>query len=142
MSWLWIWLAIIIITIIVEVLTVGLTSIWMTGGALGALVVAAISGPVWLQIIVFFVVTGVLLVFTRPWAIKHFNRERIRTNVDAIVGSKVRVVEAVNNDLNTGKVLCNGMEWTARSVSSDITFEIEEMAVVDSVQGVRLILKK
>ena len=43
-----IWIALIIIFAVVEIITVGLTSIWFAGGALVALLVdAAGLGPVW-----------------------------------------------------------------------------------------------
>ena len=43
-----IWIALIIIFAVVEIITVGLTSIWFAGGAVVALLVdAAGLGPVW-----------------------------------------------------------------------------------------------
>lgn len=114
----------------------------MTGGALGALIVSALKGPVWLQLAAFFVITGVLLFFTRPWAVKFLNRRRIETNVNSMVGRGVRVIERVENSHETGKVICNGMEWTARSAENDVIFEPEEVAEVVQVSGVKLILKR
>lgn len=140
--WIWIWLAILIISVIVEVATVGLTTIWMAGGALVAIILAIMGAPYILQIIVFFVVTGVLIYFTRPLAVKYLNRRKMRTNVEAIVGREVRIIEPVNNRLDTGKAVYNGMEWTARSFNQEELFEEGEMAEVCEVSGVKLILKK
>lgn len=53
-----IWIALIIIFAVVEIITVGLTSIWFAGGAVVALLVdAAGLGPVW-QFAAFVVVVG------------------------------------------------------------------------------------
>lgn len=142
MTWLWIWLGIVIISLIVELATVGLTSIWMAGGGLVSLIFAAIGAPVWLQVVAFFVSTGVLLVFTRPLAVKYLNRKRTNTNVDALRGKIVRIIERVDNEKETGKAYVNGMEWTARSDIYEETFEVDEMAEVVDISGVKLILKK
>lgn len=141
-QWLFIWLGVIIATIVIEIITVGLTSIWLTGGALAALLVCALGGHWGLQLTVFFVVTFLLLYFTRPWAIKHFNNKKTRTNYEEIIGKEVRITESVDNRRGKGKAVYNGMEWTARSAEDDVTFAAEELAKVKSVQGVKLILVK
>lgn len=140
--WLWIWLGIVIVSLIVELATVGLTSIWMAGGGLVSLIISALGAPVWLQIVAFFVATGVLLVFTRPLAVKYLNRKRINTNVYALQGKIVRVIEQINNEKETGKAYVNGMEWSARAENSEDIFEVDEMAEVVDISGVKLILKK
>ena len=141
-GWMWTWLFIIVATLAFELATVGLTSIWMTGGALGALIVCALGGPLWLQIVVFFAITFVLLYFTRPWAIKFLNSKRVRSNYEETIGREVRVLERVDNHRETGKAIYNGMEWTARALHEDETFEPDELAVVANVVGVKLILSK
>ena len=70
-DWMYLWLAVIVITAVIEIITVGLTSIWISGGALAALIVCLCGGHPGLQIAVFFVVTFILLYFTRPWAKKY-----------------------------------------------------------------------
>ena len=75
-----IWIALIIIFAVVEIITVGLTSIWFAGGAVVALLVdAAGLGPVW-QFAAFVVVSVILLVFTRPWALKYMKPRLVKTN--------------------------------------------------------------
>ena len=140
-AWLYAWLGIGIIALVVELITIGLTSIWVVGGAVAALLINIIGCPVWLQVIVFFVVTFLLLYFTRPWAIKYINRNKSATNADSAIGQQVRVLERVDNMRETGKAMFNGLEWTARSVG-DETFEVDEMAEVVEISGVKLILKK
>ena len=92
-----VWLAILIILVVIEIFTLGLTTIWFAGGALVAILVAALGGPVWLQIIIAAVVSAVLLFFTRPIAMKYFNRDRERTNAESLVGRQAIVISEINN---------------------------------------------
>ena len=43
------WLVVLIVSIGVEVATLGLTSIWFAGGAVVAVIAAALQAPIWLQ---------------------------------------------------------------------------------------------
>ena len=141
-DWMFVWLAVIIVTIIIEIITVGLTSIWLTGGALAALFVCLLGGHWGLQLVVFFAVTFVLLYFTRPWALKYLESRKTATNYEETIGKTVRIIEAVDNRMGQGKADYNGMEWTARAKDEDVTFAIGEQAIVSEVQGVKLILDK
>ena len=97
-----IWIALIIIFAVVEIITVGLTSIWFAGGAVVALLVdAAGLGPVW-QFAAFVVVSVILLVFTRPWALKYMKPRLVKTNYEAAVDKNVCLTEAVDNIKGTG----------------------------------------
>ena len=55
-----IWLVILAVLVVIEIITLGLTTIWFAGGALVALVVSLLGGPVWLQILLFLGVSVVL----------------------------------------------------------------------------------
>ena len=83
-----------------------------------------------------------MLVFTRPWAVRFLNNRRVKTNLEEIVGSEVRVIELVDNKLECGKALRAGLEWTARARNTDDVFLPDEMAKVSGVEGVKLILEK
>ncbi|MEE3482056.1 MAG: NfeD family protein [Lachnospiraceae bacterium] len=136
------WLILMVLMLAVEVGTVGLTCIWFAGGALVALIAAAFGAPIPLQVILFFGVSILLLIFTRPWAVKYLNSRKMRTNYEATIGKHVIVLERVDNVHETGKARLEGMEWTARAVRGDMTFEPDEEAVVVNVVGVKLILDK
>ena len=74
------WLALLIIFVIAECLTVGLISIWFAGGALIAMFFAlAGASTVW-QIAIFLIVCAILLISTRPIAMKYFNNKKEKTN--------------------------------------------------------------
>ncbi|MBP5281300.1 MAG: NfeD family protein [Lachnospiraceae bacterium] len=135
------WIAVLIIAVVVEIISLGLSSIWFAGGALIALVIAALNGPLWLQIVCFFAVSIVLLIFTRPIAVKYFNRDRVRTNAESVVGKQAIVLSEVNNLKGTGQVSLAGQEWSARSTDDDIILEEGEVVEVMAISGVKLICK-
>lgn len=136
-----IWIALIIICLIVEIATVGLTTIWFAGGALVAILAGIIGAPIWLQIFLFFVVSVLLLIFTRPWALKYITPHKVKTNYEDAIGKKVKVTARIDNAAGTGTVILNGQEWTARSEQDDVTFEVDSMPEVVKVSGVKLIVR-
>ena len=60
------WLAATILMFILEAVTVNLVSVWFALGALGALIAALLGAHLWLQIVIFFLVTILTLILTRP----------------------------------------------------------------------------
>ena len=114
------WLALLIILLIIEIITVGLTSIWAAGGALAALLLNILGVPLAGQIIVFFVVTFVLLYFTRPFAVKYINTQRVKTNYEGIIGKTIRITETVDNISQTGTAVVDGQEWRVRAERGEV----------------------
>ena len=102
------WLVLLIILLIIEIITVGLTSIWAAGGALAALVLNLLDISLLWQVVVFFIVTFVLLYFTRPFAIRFINTRREKTNYEGIIGKTIRIAETVDNISQTGMAVVNG----------------------------------
>ena len=74
------WLAAMIVLIIIEIVTVGLTTIWFAIGSLFAIIVSMLGGGIILQMTVFLLVSLGMLIFTRPLAIRYINNTRTRTN--------------------------------------------------------------
>ncbi len=136
------WLAVLILAIIIEAISLGLTSIWFAGGALVALAAAILNAPLWLQIILFFAVSLLLLFFTRPIAVKYFNKERIRTNVESLVGRQAIVISEIDNLQGIGQVTVGGQEWSARSYEEDKKLSVGTVVNVVAVSGVKLIVKE
>ena len=136
------WLALLIILLIIEIITVGLTSIWAAGGALAALLLNILGVPLAGQIIVFFVVTIVLLYFTRPFAVKYIITQRVKTNYEGIIGKTIRITETVDNISQTGTAVVNGQEWTVRAEKDGDILEPDTLAKVVNIEGVKLIVRK
>lgn len=70
-----IWLGILALLLVVEAITAGLTTIWFAGGALVAAIACYAGANLTVQILLFLCVSLVLLIFTRPLAMKYFNKE-------------------------------------------------------------------
>lgn len=136
------WLVVVILSIIVELISLGLTTIWFAGGALVAAAAAAAGAPLWLQIILFLIVSIVLLAFTRPIAVKYFNKERIRTNAESLVGRQGIVISEIDNLQGTGQVTVGGQEWSARSDVDGKLIPPGTIVRIMAINGVKLIVQE
>ena len=135
------WMALVIIFLVVELVTVGLTTIWLAGGALVAFVLAAVGADFWIQMVAFFVVSFVLIFFTRPIAVKYFNPRRTRTNSEELIGEIIKVTRRIDNRSAEGTALAKGLEWSARAVSDDMIIEKDTLVKVIRIEGVKLIVE-
>lgn len=134
------WLIGLIVFLIIEIITLGLTTIWFAGGALVAFIASLLGMPVIVQIILFFVVSFVLLFFTRPFIQKHLNNSREKTNVNSMIGKEGKVVEAVDNFNGKGRIFVNGMEWSARAEQEDMKIPVDSRVIIKEIQGVKAIV--
>ena len=137
-----IWIGLFIILLLIEIFTVGLTTIWFAIGALAAAGVNTLGADLIIQIIVFLAVSVILMIFTRPWAAKHLNQNRLKTNYESKIGEIVKITERVDNLKQTGKSIVDGQEWTVRSQNNNEILEKDELAKVIAVSGVKLIVEK
>ena len=135
------WLIVFVVLLIVEIATMGLTTVWFAGGALIAFLAAYIGFGVVVQVVVFLVVSILLLILTRPLAVKFFNQERQKTNAESLIGQKAIVKEEINTLQATGRVEVNGMEWSAKTEESEI-IEADTIVSIRGIQGVKLIVEK
>ena len=114
-----IWLGLVILLGFLEALTVTLTSIWFAVGALAAMAVALFGGALWVQILVFAVVSLICVLALRPLAKTRLGgAKKVATNADRIIGQKAMVTEPIDNVAGTGAVSIGGTVWTARSDSA------------------------
>ena len=136
-----IWLVLLIVAIVAEVLTMGLTTIWFAGGALVAIFAAILNAPVWLQVVLFLVVSLVLLIFTRPVAVKYFNKDRIKTNAESLVGRQAIVTAEIDNLQGIGQVTVGTQEWSARTYDNGIRIPVGTVVDVLAINGVKLMVR-
>ena len=135
------WVIALVVFLVIEAITVGLTSIWFAAGALAAWICTLLGAPVWLQVAVFIVVTAVALYFTRPLVKKYINGKVVPTNADANIGKECRVMETIDNIAGTGAVYVDGKTWTARSDNDEVIPE-GELVTALRIEGVKLIVSK
>ncbi|MCD8018037.1 MAG: NfeD family protein [Clostridiales bacterium] len=127
--------------LVIEILTMGLTTVWFAGGTLVGTVAAWLRMALWVQVAVFVVVSVVLLVLTRPLAMKYVNNRTVKTNADSLIGCTCIVTQTINNLQAEGQVKIKGQVWTARSLSDDDILEKDTKVVVREISGVKLMVE-
>ena len=132
-----IWLVLVIVFIVVEAACpFHLVSIWFAVGSLAAMVISLLGGPVWLQILLFTVVSAGLLACLWPFTKKFLRPHLTKTNVDSVIGSQGYVTADIDNIHAQGQVKLNGMEWTARSTDGS-PIPSGTLVKVDRIEGVK-----
>lgn len=93
-----VWASILVFSIMIEITTVQLTSIWFAAGSFVALILAVFKVPLYIQIIVFVVLSIALLLLTRPLSKKLMNNKKSETTVPAesLVGEIVTVTKEIS----------------------------------------------
>ena len=132
-----IWLVLMVICLVVEALTVSMVTLWFAAGAVVALLLSLLHLQVWVQVVVFFVVSIALLACMRPMFRRHVAPKLTPTNVDAIVGTRAVVTAEIDNVCAAGQVKLNGMDWSARSATGEI-IPAGTQVRVERVEGVKL----
>jgi len=134
-----VWTGAIILFGIVEAATAGLVSIWFVAGALVALVAAFVGAPLWLQIVLFLLVSAAALALTRPLLKKITTAKAEATNADRVLGEIAKVTETIDNENSVGAVYVDGKTWTARSVDETV-IPAGSRVRIESMQGVKLLV--
>ncbi len=136
----YIWLGLVLVLIVIEAATVSLTTIWLAAGSLVSFILAMLKLPIWVQITCFLAVSVVLLVFTRPLAVKYLKVGGQKTNADALIGEKGIVINDITEH-NAGQVKVKGQVWTAVSTTGE-TLEKDTEVFIKDIQGVKLVVEK
>lgn len=136
------WLAVLVLLLAVEAATLGLTTIWFAGGALIAFFLAIAGLDVLAQVIGFCVVSVLLLLITRPAAVRWINKDRLRTNAGSLIGQTAVVTEAIDNLAGSGQAQVKGQYWTARSMEDGTRIEKGKLVKIKEISGVKLIVEE
>ena len=133
------WLALALIFLIIEALTAGLTTIWFAAGAFAALLCALINLSFSVQVVIFFVVSICLLVFTRKIFVEKLKTGDEKTNVEALIGEKAMVVNSIA-PYSVGQVKIGGQVWSAVSKNPELTIDANKLVKINGIEGVKLIV--
>lgn len=136
------WLIGLAVLLLIEIVTLGLTTIWFAGGALVAFIVALLGADFWLQFLCFSLVSLILIIFTRPVAVRKLNKNRIKTNYEGLIGKVVKITKTVDNENQSGEAVVNGQEWTVRSAIENVIIPPGTKVKIVNIEGVRLIVKE
>jgi len=115
----WIWLTLTIIFTVIEVCTMGLTTIWFAAGAFVMVFVSLTRMPLAAQLAVFLVVSAVMLLLTRPLALKKLKAGRTKTNVDSLIGKEALVIKTIS-EFEKGEIKVDGQIWSARAQNASV----------------------
>jgi membrane protein implicated in regulation of membrane protease activity len=135
----WFWVVLTVILAVIEVLTLGLTTIWFAIAALVMVFLSFLHMPLVYQILIFLIISAVLLFFTRPIAIKKLKIGKVKTNVDSLAG-KCALVTKMITEFDNGEVKINGLIWTAKTEDGSALAEGSKCEIV-RIEGVHAIVK-
>lgn len=134
-----VWLILIIALVVVEFFTLQFVAISFAIGALLAFLAAIIGLNLAFQMIVFLVTAIVSTVVFVPM-IKKLQVKRItHTNSDAIIGTIGIVLQDICNIQSTGRVIVNGLDWSARSLHGE-AIPKDTQVLIHSIDGVKVIV--
>jgi len=136
----WIWVALVIIFSLIEIFTLGLTTVWFAIAAVLMVFLSFFSIPLTVQILIFLAVAALLLIFTRPLVVKKFKIGREKTNVDSLVGKHALVVKTIG-EFERGEAKINGQIWSAHSEDNTEITEGSKCEIL-RIEGVQLIVRK
>lgn len=134
-----VWLIIAAILFVIEAFTLGLTTVWFAGGAIGAAIAAMLGASTLIQIIVFLAISIILIIFTRPIVKKRLNSKTEKTNIDAIIGQE-GIAETDISEYTPGQVRADGKVWTAICKQGNISKN--SIVVIKSIKGVTLTVEE
>ena len=132
------WLIIIILLVIVEAITVNLTTIWFVVSGLFALIISFFNNNFLIQFAVFTIIGILLLITTRPILKKIIKEHKESTNLDRVIGMIGIVTEKITKT-STGEVKVDGKRWTAYA---DNEIDIWCTVKVLDINGVKIKVKK
>jgi len=135
----WLWVALTVFFAVIEVFTLGLTTIWFAIAALVMVFLSFLHIPLVFQVLIFLAISAVLLFFTRPIAVKKLKIGKVKTNVDSLIGKCALVTKKIT-EFDRGEVKINGIIWTARTEDGS-TLEEGSKCEVARIEGVQAIVK-
>lgn len=136
-----VWVIVLVLMLVFELATVGnLVSIWFAAGALFAIITAAFTDNLVVQVFVFAAVSLLSLIIIRPMAATFLRGNTVATNADRLIGRKVTLKSAVS-DNSWGSAIVSGDKWSVASSDGSV---IDEGTVVEvvAIEGVKLIVRR
>lgn len=137
-----VWLGLVILLLVIEIATMGLTTIWFAGGAAAAFISTFFGAGPAAQRTIFLVLSLVLLIVTRPMAVRFMNRDHVKTNADSLIGKIAVVTADIDNFAQTGEVMVADISWTARSKEDACIIPAGSKVRICTIEGVKLIVEE
>ena len=136
-----IWIGFAIVMAVVEASTTQLVSLWFVLGAVAAAVSTIFTPSIFIQLVVFLVVSALSLLITRPLVKRfHSRRSSIGTNADRLIGQHGIVTKAIADPFSVGQVKVLGETGSAQAEITPI--EVGAKVEILEIEGVRLIVEE
>ena len=130
----WIWVGIIIALTLIEVSTVNLVTVWYVASAIVSLILSFFIDEFFIQFLVVVLLGTILLITTRDYLLKLFNKHKEKTNLDRVIGMEGLVTQEISKN-KPGEVKVDGKRWTA---ISNKKIKIDSTVKVLEIDGVKL----
>lgn len=131
-----IWMLVAVAFAVGEVVSLGFFLAPFAGGALIAALTDLAGAPDVASLAVFVVASTLAFGLLRPLVLRHAKQPpALRTGTQALVGQSVVVLEAIDNDRDTGTVKLSGELWTARSYLDDAPIPTGTRVEVVEIRG-------
>ncbi len=141
MTMLWVWLAVILVAVLFEINSpIQLVSIWAALGGVVSLILYLCNVDLSIQIVVFFAVTFLLILLTRPLARKMTKFKKVPTNADMNIGKSGKVTKIVDEEMGIFRVRVENDDWSATTEEQKI-LPVGTMVAVLRIEGVKLIVE-
>ena len=131
------WLILVIFLGMIELITVGLVSIWFVISGIVAMILSFFIDNFVIQFGVFVILGVVLMLLTRKTLEKYFHKP-IKTNLDRVVGLEGIVTEEIRKD-SVGEVKVDGKRWSA---IADDEIKVGSIVKILHIDGVKLKVEK
>ncbi len=129
-----VWLIVGVLLIAAEALSGEFVLVMLGAAALAAAGSAALSAPVWVDVLVFAVTSLGLITLARPVLKRRLQPAALTlNNVEALVGGQAVVVETV--DAHRGQVKLKGEIWSARAFDDTEVLEPGRAVTVMNISG-------
>ncbi|WP_342277597.1 NfeD family protein [Spiroplasma endosymbiont of Nephrotoma flavescens] len=134
------WLIIAILFLVFELVSLDLTSIWFSIGAMASLFSAAFQIPFYWQIFVFAVISVICLLSLKPLISKTMKKIQItKTNVDLLIGQTIKVIKTFDEEGLNGEAKAEGKLWTITSNDNE-PLKVEQYVKVIAIKGIKLLV--
>ena len=133
------WIGLVIILAIIEIFTQGLTTIWFAIAAFIMTFLSFIIVSLPVQILLFLCIASVMLIFTRPLALKKFKVGSVKTNIDILIGKHAILLKSIS-DTEAGEIKIDGQIWSAGSEQNSAISKGTKCEIM-RIEGVKLIVR-
>ena len=138
----YIWIGVIVFSFVAEIYTFAFVSVWLIPSALMTFVLSLTGMQVWIQVLLFFIITLILLVLSRTIFKKFIKFKTTSVNSDVFIGKNAIVTEEINNYKGTGIIRANGFVWIAKAEENDIIYESGLVVTIIRIDGVKAICSR